>query len=78
MLKTLGVIDNIGQPEIDVDLGQQNMALYGVATADANSVVAMAIGGQEASTLYEGIKTFPIRVSLPEEYRKWRRTLVIY
>jgi len=66
----LGVIHNIGQPEIDVDLGQQKMAMYGVATADANSVVAMAIGGQEASTLYEGIKTFPIRVRLPEESRK--------
>jgi cobalt-zinc-cadmium resistance protein CzcA len=69
-VEDLGVIHNMGQPEIDVDLGQQNMALYGVATADANSVVAMAIGGQEASTLYEGIKTFPIRVRLPQEYRK--------
>jgi cobalt-zinc-cadmium resistance protein CzcA len=69
-VEDLGVIHNMGQPEIDVDLGQQNMALYGVATADANSVVAMAIGGQAASTLYEGIKTFPIRVRLPEEYRR--------
>ena len=66
----LGVIHNIGQPEIDVDLDQQKMALYGVATADANAVMAMAIGGQAASTLYEGIKTFDIRVRLPEEYRK--------
>ena len=66
----LGVIHNLGQPEIDVNLDQQKMALYGVATADANAVLAMAIGGQAASTLYEGIKTFDIRVRLPEEYRK--------
>ena len=66
----LGVIHNIGQPELDVNLDQQKMALYGVATADANAVVAMAIGGQAASTLYEGIKLFDIRVRLPEEYRK--------
>ncbi len=46
------------------------MALYGVATADANAVVAMAIGGLTASTLYEGIKTFDIRIRLPEEFRK--------
>src|SRR6202034_4432233 len=39
----LGVIHNIGQPEIDVNLDQTKMALYGVATADANAVVAMAI-----------------------------------
>jgi cobalt-zinc-cadmium resistance protein CzcA len=66
----LGVIHNIGQPELDVNLDQQKMALYGVATADANAVIAMAIGGLPASTLYEGIKTFDIRVRLPENFRK--------
>ena len=69
-IEDLGIIYNLGQPEIDVNLDQQKMALYGVATADANAVVAMAIGGLAASTLYEGIKTFDIRVRLPEEYRK--------
>ncbi len=69
-IEDLGVIHNIGQPELDVNLDQQKMALYGVATADANAVVAMAIGGQAASTLYEGIRVFNIRVRLPEEYRK--------
>jgi heavy metal efflux system protein len=29
----------------------------------------MAIGGKAASTLYEGIKTFDIRIRLPEQYR---------
>ena len=66
----LGVIHNIGQPELDVNLDQQKMALYGVATADANAVVAMAIGGLPASTLYEGARTFDIRVRLPEAFRK--------
>ena len=66
----LGVIHNIGQPELDVNLDQQKMALYGVATADANAVVAMAIGGLPASTLYEGARTFDIRIRLPEEFRK--------
>ena len=66
----LGVIHSTGQPEIDVNLDQQKMALYGVATADANAVVAMAIGGLSASTLYEGVKTFDIRIRLPEEFRK--------
>ena len=66
----LGVIHNIGQPELDVNLDQQKMAIYGVATADANAVVAMAIGGQAASTLYEGARTFDIRIRLPEEFRK--------
>lgn len=69
-IEDLGVIHNIGQPELDINLDQQKLALYGVATADANSVVSMAIGGLPASTLYEGIKTFDIRIRLPQEFRK--------
>jgi len=69
-ISDLGVIHNIGQPELDVNLDQQKMALYGVATADANAVVAMAIGGLAASTLYEGARTFDIRIRLPEAFRK--------
>ncbi|HET7118747.1 MAG TPA: CusA/CzcA family heavy metal efflux RND transporter [Hanamia sp.] len=66
----LGVIQNLGQPELDIDLDQQKMALYGVATADANAVIEMAIGGKAATQLYEGIRKFDIRVRIPEEYRK--------
>ncbi len=68
-ISDLGVIRNIGQPELDIDLNQQRMALYGVATADANAVIEMAIGGKAATTLYEGIKQFDIRVRFPEQYR---------
>jgi cobalt-zinc-cadmium resistance protein CzcA len=66
----LGVLKSIGLPELDINLDQQKMAQYGVATADANSVISMAIGGQAASTLYEGIRTFDIRIRFPEAFRK--------
>ncbi|MDQ6844690.1 MAG: efflux RND transporter permease subunit, partial [Bacteroidota bacterium] len=69
-IEDLGVIKNIGQPELDIDLDQAKMALYGVATADANAVIEMAIGGKAASQLYEGIRKFDIRIRIPEEYRK--------
>jgi cobalt-zinc-cadmium resistance protein CzcA len=74
-IEDLGVMHNIGQPEVDINLDQHKMALYGVATAQANAVISMAIGGLgpggvPASILYEGIKTFDIRVRLPEEFRK--------
>ena len=68
-ISDLGIIKNLGQPELDIDLEQSKMALYGVATADANAVIEMAIGGKAASTLYEGIKTFDIRIRFPEQYR---------
>jgi len=66
----LGVIKNIGQPELDIDLNQQKMALYGVSTSDANAVIEMAIGGKVATTLYEGIEKFDIRIRFPEQFRK--------
>jgi cobalt-zinc-cadmium resistance protein CzcA len=69
-IEDLGVIKNIGQPEMDIDLDQTKMALYGVATADANAVIEMAIGGKAASSMYEGIKKFDIRLRIPEQYRK--------
>ena len=69
-IEDLGVIKNIGQPELDIDLNQQKMALYGVASSDANAVIGMAIGGKAVSTLYEGIRKFEIRLRFPEEFRK--------
>ena len=74
-VEDLGIMHNTGQPELDINLDQQKMALYGVATAQANAVISMAIGGLgpggvPASTLYEGIRTFDIRIRLPEEYRR--------
>jgi cobalt-zinc-cadmium resistance protein CzcA len=69
-IEDLGVMKSIGLPELDINLDQQKMAQYGVATADANSVISMAIGGASASTLYEGIRTFGIRIRFPEASRK--------
>jgi len=69
-IEDLGVLRSIGLPELDINLDQQKMAQYGVATADANSVISMAIGGQAASTLYEGVRTFDIRVRFPEAFRR--------
>jgi len=69
-IEDLGVIRNIGQPELDIDLDQGRMALYGVSTADANAVIEMAIGGKAVTQLYEGVRKFDIRIRFPEEFRK--------
>ncbi len=65
----LGVIRNLGQPEFDIKLDQQKMAFYGVNTADAGSVIEMAIGGKEATMMYEGEKKFDIRVRYQKPFR---------
>ncbi len=69
-IKDLGIIRNVGQPEISVLFHDHKMALYGVSTADAQAVIEMAIGGKTASILYEGERKFDIRVRFQPEYRK--------
>ncbi len=65
----LGVIRNLGQPELRIDLDQNKMALYGVTTADANAIIEMAIGGKGVSQIYEGEKRFQLRLRYEEAYR---------
>jgi len=69
-IEDLGILKNTGLPELDITLDQHKMAQYGVAATDANAVIAMAIGGQAASTLYEGVRTFDIRIRFQEANRK--------
>ncbi len=45
-IKDVGILRNIGQPEMSVRLSDTKMALYGVKTADAQAVIEMAIGGR--------------------------------
>lgn len=69
-IKDVGILRNIGQPEISVTLDEEKMAIYGVSKADAQSIIEMAIGGKTATVKYEGEKKFDIRVRYLREYRK--------
>ena len=74
-IEDLGVLRNLGQPEFRIELNQEKMAIYGVNTVDANSVIEMAIGGKEASQLYEGERKFDIRVRYQKEYRATQQAI---
>ncbi len=68
-VEDLGILRNLGQPEFRIELDQSKMALYGVSTADANSVIEMAIGGKAATTLYQGERKFDIRIRYQKDFR---------
>lgn len=68
-VEDLGILRNLGQPEFRIELDQRKMAMYGVSTADANSVIEMAIGGKAASQLYEGERKFDIRIRYQKPFR---------
>lgn len=69
-IKDVGILRNIGQPEISVALDEARMAIYGVQKAEAQSTIEMAIGGKTATEKYEGDRKFDIRIRYLKDYRK--------
>lgn len=69
-IKDVGILRNVGQPEVSVVLDREKMAAYGVKVADAQAVLEMAFGGKTATQKFEGEKKFDIRVRYLREYRK--------
>lgn len=69
-IEDLAILRNLGQPELQINLNQQKMALYGITTDNANAVIEMAIGGKAATSIYEGEKIFDLRIRYPEDFRQ--------
>ncbi|MCC6251324.1 MAG: efflux RND transporter permease subunit [Bacteroidia bacterium] len=69
-IKDVGILRNIGQPEITITFDEEKMAIYGITKAEAQAVIEMAIGGKTATQKYEGEKKFDIRIRYNNEYRK--------
>jgi cobalt-zinc-cadmium resistance protein CzcA len=69
-IKDVGILRNIGQPEISILLDEEKMAIYGVTKTEAQAVIEMAIGGKTATQKYEGEKKFEIRIRYEKEFRK--------
>lgn len=69
-MEDVGILKNLGQPELSIKLDREKMAAYGISAAEANTVIEMAIGGKAVSELYEGEKKFEIRVRYQFPFRK--------
>ena len=69
-IEDLGVIRNIGQPELRIELNESRLACYGVAKEDVQSIIEMAIGGKSASLLYEDERKFNIMVRYESAFRR--------
>lgn len=69
-IKDVGILRNIGQPEMSVVLDEEKMAIYGVTKSETQAVIEMAIGGKTATQKYEGEKKFDIRIRYDKDFRK--------
>ncbi len=58
-----------GLPVLTVDTDRRAVAGHGLAVADVQEVVSIAVGGRVAGQLFQGDRRFDIVVRLPEEFR---------
>jgi len=58
-----------GLPVLTVNIDRQRAARYGLNVGDIQDNVAVAIGGREAGTLFDGDRRFDLIVRLPENLR---------
>ncbi|HLT81685.1 MAG TPA: CusA/CzcA family heavy metal efflux RND transporter, partial [Cyclobacteriaceae bacterium] len=69
-IKDVGILRNIGQPQISISLDEEKMAIHGITKAEAQAVIEMAIGGKTATQKYEGERKFDIRIRYEKNYRQ--------
>ncbi len=58
-----------GLAYLQIEIDRDKIARYGINVADIQDVIEIAIGGKEASKVYEGLKVFGLAVRFPEDAR---------
>jgi cobalt-zinc-cadmium resistance protein CzcA len=58
-----------GLAYLQIEVDRDKIARYGINVADVNDVIETAIGGKEASKVYDGLKVFGLAVRFPENAR---------
>ncbi|MCO8169921.1 CusA/CzcA family heavy metal efflux RND transporter [Pseudomonas sp. 21LCFQ02] len=58
-----------GLPILTINIDRNKTARYGLNIGDVQDAIAIAVGGSEAGTLYEGDRRFDMVVRLPENLR---------
>lgn len=65
----VNVEQTTGLPMLTVDIDRERLARYGLSMSEVQEAVAVAIGGREAGTLFQGDRRFDIIVRLPDAIR---------
>lgn len=65
----LRVEQTAGQPYITIDIDRRKIARHGINVADIQEIIETAIGGKEATEVFEGERRFDLVLRLPEEKR---------
>ena len=64
------VVQELGQPTLQIDTDRDKIARYGINVADVENVVQAAVGGQAATQVIQGEKLFDLVVRMKPEFRE--------
>ncbi|PMZ44826.1 hypothetical protein C1X25_32405, partial [Pseudomonas sp. GW247-3R2A] len=59
-----------GLPVLTINIDRDKAARYGLNIGDVQDTIAVAVGGRQAGTLYEGDRRFDMVVRLSDAMRK--------
>ena len=74
-VKDIKVEQLFGQPYLTVDIDRNKIARHGINVAAIQEIIATAIGGKAATTVYEGQRRFDLILRFPEQYRNSVETI---
>jgi cobalt-zinc-cadmium resistance protein CzcA len=63
------LVQELGQPSLDITVNRDKISRYGLNVADINSVIQTAIGGAAATQVVQQEKQFDLVVRLDQKYR---------
>src|SRR5487761_1936054 len=68
-IRDVTLVQELGQPSLDIKINRAMIARYGVNVADINGLITTAIGGDVATQVVQGEKQFGLVVRLERAYR---------
>jgi heavy metal efflux system protein len=68
-IEEITLVQELGQPSLEVNINRAKIARYGLNVADINGLIEAAIGGAAATQVVQGEKQFDLVVRLDERYR---------
>ena len=74
-VKDLKVEQLFGQPYITIDIDRGKIARHGINVSDVREVIAIAVGGETATRVYEENRRFSLVVRFPEQHRNSIETI---
>jgi len=66
----LGIFHLVGQPNLNIRINREKAARYGLNTGDVTTVVQAALGGNIATNVLEGDRSFGVAVRLDSRFRR--------